>query len=441
MCAQPVTETEFSRLMDAVGPFGPAPRLAVAVSGGGDSMALCLLAHRWCRSRGGFVTALTVDHGLRADSAEDGRQVGRWLRGYGIHHRVLTSTEPRPASGLQAAARQARYALLETACRRAGLFHLLVAHTLDDQAETVLLRAASGSGPDGLAAMSPVTTTAAVAIVRPLLTVPRMQLRTTLQTFGQAWLEDPANASHLHTRVRLRGALAGLENAADVSPRLAVLAARLGKVRDVLHGAEVAAIAAICDLHPAGFAWLEAEGLSSLPPAMGRRVLARTIASVGGRRFPPARTSLIRCLEAVTHVQPRALTLGGCRLVPGARMLLVCRENRGLPAAAAAPTGEIWWDRRFLIHVGQTAPGPARHLARLGRDGWAAVRSARPSVRTDPIPDAARRTLPALWDDAGIFQVPHLAYKREDAARTGTEIVSVSFRPSLALSGVDLRLA
>ena len=152
-------ERDFENAMEAAGPFEPRPFLALAVSGGSDSMALALLAQRWARRRKGRCVALIVDHGLRAESAREARLVGRRLRALGLPHRILRWTGSKPASGIQAAARSARYDLLTGWCRRHGALHLLTAHQADDQAETVALRLAHRSGEAGLASMPLVAAT------------------------------------------------------------------------------------------------------------------------------------------------------------------------------------------------------------------------------------------------------------------------------------------
>ncbi|MBT6442573.1 MAG: tRNA lysidine(34) synthetase TilS, partial [Alphaproteobacteria bacterium] len=139
--------------MTPLGPFEPAAHLAVGVSGGSDSLALLLLADRWVRQRGGSVMALTVDHRLRPQSAAEAGLVRSWLAARDIEHRVLTWREPHSVGGVQAAARAARLRLLGDWCRRKGVLHLMLAHQLEDQAETLLERLSGGSGVDGLAGM------------------------------------------------------------------------------------------------------------------------------------------------------------------------------------------------------------------------------------------------------------------------------------------------
>ncbi|MEE8213792.1 MAG: tRNA lysidine(34) synthetase TilS, partial [Alphaproteobacteria bacterium] len=176
----PLSDDAFERMMDGLGPFEARPHVAVAVSGGADSLCLTVLANRWAERRGGDITALTVDHGLRPEAGEETRRLGLWLDALSIDHRVLPWTGPKPLTGVQAAARRARYDLMNSWCREAGVLHLLLAHTRDDQAETLLLRLTAGSGADGLAAMSAIRETPDVRLLRPFLEVPKTVLVATL---------------------------------------------------------------------------------------------------------------------------------------------------------------------------------------------------------------------------------------------------------------------
>src|SRR5437763_791231 len=193
MPAAPLTLGELSAALAAIGGFEAKPLIAVAVSGGPDSLALAILADRWAREHGGQLVALTVDHRLRRESADEVRTVGGWLAARGLAHHALVWTDPKPASGIQEAARAARYRLLAGWCREQGCLHLLTAHHREDQAETYLIRGRAGSGVDGLAGMSAVREMAGVRLVRPLLAVPKARLVARLAAERQAFLSDPSN--------------------------------------------------------------------------------------------------------------------------------------------------------------------------------------------------------------------------------------------------------
>src|SRR5262249_55753975 len=202
--AAPFTVAELAAALDAIGGLEKRPFISVAVSGGPDSLALTILADRWARERGGRLAALTVDHGLRPESAEEARTVGAWLSARGVAHDVLVWSNPKPATGIQEAAREARYRLLAEWCRAQGCLHLLTAHHREDQAETYLIRKRADSGVDGLAGMSAVREIAGLRLVRPLLRVPKARLVALLDEEGQSFLSDPSNRNPVFERARLR---------------------------------------------------------------------------------------------------------------------------------------------------------------------------------------------------------------------------------------------
>ncbi len=425
--------------MAPLGPFEAAPRLAVAVSGGGDSMALALLLHDWARRHGGALVALTVEHGLRPESAAEAAQVGRWLGRRGIEHHVLAWRGPRPTADVQAAARAARYRLLEGWCAAHGVLHLCLAHHREDQAETLLLRLGRGSGVDGLAAMAPVSELRGVRLLRPLLTVPRARLRAFLRAEDQPWIEDPGNRAAVFARARLRGLMPRLAAEGLTPTRLAATAARLGRARAALEGAATDALARGARLHPAGFVRLDADGLRGLPDEVGLRVLARVLATVGAQDHPPRHQRLLRLHAAlVGGGRPRARTLAGCLVVPGRASHLVCREPAAVAPPVAVAAGQAAeWDRRF---VGRIA-GPAHAsgwLGALGEDGWNEIVAAMPGLRASPIPHRARLALPALRDSGGVSAVPFLGYNRESGS--GPAVVRLAFRPPRPLGPAGFAL-
>ena len=200
----PLTLEELEGALDRIGGFEARPVVAVAVSGGPDSMALTLLADRWARGRGGRIVGLTVDHGLRPESAEEARTVAGWLAARGIAQATLCWQGAKPMSGIQAAAREARYRLLAGWCREQGVLHLVTAHQREDQAETHLIRLRAHSGGDGLAAMSAVRALPGCRLIRPLLAVPKARLLALLAAERQPFLSDPSNLSPVFERGRLR---------------------------------------------------------------------------------------------------------------------------------------------------------------------------------------------------------------------------------------------
>jgi tRNA(Ile)-lysidine synthase len=439
----PLEARSFAALMAGLEPFEPNPQVAVAVSGGADSLALCLLTHEWAQDRGGLAVALTVDHGLRPESGGEAHQVGAWLRVRGIPHHILAWRGPKPRSNVQAAARAARYELLTRWCRDHGILHLLLAHHLEDQAETFLLRLARGSGVDGLSAMAAVAEGPESRLLRPLLGVPKARLMATLRARGQPWLEDPSNLDLSHARVRIRRALPAFAREGLGARRLAATARAMGRARAALESATTDLLARAATVAPEGYAYLDAAALGDADTEVTLRALARTLMCIGGRSYPPRLERLERLHAALAAgALEKARTLGGCRIRREGTRLLVCRE-----AAAArerivvAPGAHVTWDGRFRLAVGggrgsaagRRGPGGAAiTLARLGRDGWAEVAAADPVVRRTAIPAPARAPLPALWDGRGVLAVPHLGYRRPGTA--ARLVHSVAFSPAIPLA-------
>ena len=420
--AAPLRAGEFARLMAPAGPFEPGPHLAVAVSGGPDSLALSLLAASWARRRKGRVTALTVEHRLRAESAAEARQAGRWLKTHGISHRILPWRGEKPASGVQAAAREARLSHLADWCVRHRVLHLLTAHQMEDQAATVLLRLSAGSGGDGLAAMPLVQDLrapdgAGIRLIRPLLAIPEARLKATLGNRGQAWIDDPSNRDRSYARTRLTVALDALGGEGMSVARLARAAHRAGSDRAALDSACGELLSRAAAPHPAGFVTLDWACWRAAPEAVSLRALIRLLTAVGGRPFGPRLKRVERLSESLRAAYPaRAVTLGGCRIIPRRGALLICREPGAAEAALTLKPGERrLWDNRYRVHVPRRAEfRGACTLGKLGSDGIAALRRtmADGGRALETIPAPARPALPAFRDLDGLLAVPHLRYAR-----------------------------
>ncbi len=266
----------------------PDERLAVAVSGGPDSAALLLLA---AAAFPGRVTALTVDHGLRADSPAEAAMVGRQCAAAGIHHVTLTWSGARPSANIQAAARAARYRLMADWCAGEGIGLLLTAHHADDQAETLLMRLARGSGVAGLAGIRRIRDLGrGVQLVRPLLGVRRAALGQIAAASGWAIVDDPANRNPRFGRSHARALLAATDWI-DV-PQVAAVAAHLAEAEAALAWTAERAWAGRAQTADGGVI-LDAKGL---PAEIRRRLVHRALAAV--QPGPPPRGADIERMMA-----------------------------------------------------------------------------------------------------------------------------------------------
>ena len=264
--------------------------LLLAVSGGSDSTALLVIAARWAKrlKRAPKLIAVTIDHGLRPQSRHEATAVKRLARRLGVPHRTLRWRGRKPKTGLQEAARLARYALLAQAAIRAGYEHILTAHTLDDQAETVLLRLARGSGLTGLAGMAhasplPINEETAIFLVRPLLRIPKTRLVATLKAAGVGHSEDPTNRDPRFTRARLRTLMPVLAREGLDARSLTRLAARMRRAEATVEFAVGAARAALAPgpWRERGPIVFEAVRFNDLPAEVALRLLGRAVAQTG----------------------------------------------------------------------------------------------------------------------------------------------------------------
>ena len=323
--------------------------LVLAVSGGSDSTALLVLAARWAqglrksRRRCPELLAVTVDHGLRPEAKHEAAAVKALARKLRIAHRTLQWRGTKPKTGLQEAARIARYRLLAEATTRAGYEHILTAHTLDDQAETVLFRLARGSGLTGLGGMAyaaavPVGSDSAIFVVRPLLSVPKARLLATLKAAGVAYSEDPSNEDPRFARPRLRALMPNLASEGLDAWGLARLAARMRRAEASVEFAVAAARAAVAPgpWREGGPIALPSMQFRDLPSEVGLRLLGRIIAHTGDEG-PVELGKLEELYQAVrTSRAPLRRTLAGALITLRDERLLVERAPARKTRRAAA---------------------------------------------------------------------------------------------------------
>ena len=378
----------------ALAQLAPGP-LGVAVSGGSDSTALlCLLAEA---AAGGphRLEAITIDHRLRPESAAEAEAVARLCAARGIPH-AIRAWDEGPAGNLQMSARAARQRLIAAWAAERGIAAIALGHTLDDQAETFLMRLARGSGVDGLAAMAPATRLGGLLWLRPLLDQRRAALRDWLTARDIPWTEDPSNADARFDRVRARAALAPLASLGLGPERLAATARAMARARRALEAAtaELARTAVAPGI--AGDATLDPARLRAAPDEIRLRLLAGTLAWVAGAVWRPRLASLAALDTAITSDTLRGgITLHGCVLRPHKGRIAIRRE----PARVAPPVASGPWDGRWEL---DGPPEPGLTLGALGRAGLDAC----PDWRATGIPRETLLTTPALWRGSQLVAAP-----------------------------------
>lgn len=380
----PVSAEVFARLDALAGEFGA---LGVALSGGGDSMALLHLVKAWAGER--RVLAATVDHGLRPESAAEAERAGQAAITLGIPHFILPWRDHGPGN-LMANAREARLRLLSAWAREHGLQAILLGHTLDDQAETVLMRLGRGAGVDGLSGMSESRFAQGVLWLRPMLSVSRDALRDWLEAREIGWIDDPSNDNEKYERVRLRKAMTTLGIAPE---QLAQTAENMVSARDALQ--YYAAQAVVQTRADRGSLILQCADFIDTPEEIRRRILAASLRWMTGAAYTPRRDKIAQALGAIAALA--RVTLEGVIVETRGDSLHFIRE----PAAAfrATAEGEIW-DARWQV----TGLAPDQQVRALGYDAlpdldWRGAGLAR---------DEAAAT-PAVWQGRDLVAAPVVA--------------------------------
>ena len=387
----------FALAMEGLAPDRPA-RLGLAVSGGGDSMALMHLAQRW---GGASLHVATVNHNLRPEAAQEAAFVAQTARDLGLSHDTLVWDGWDKRGNLQDAARQARRALLADWATRQGVQAVLLGHTQDDQAETFLMRLARGSGVDGLAAMAPVRDAAGVRWMRPLLEITRTDLREWMRANELAWVDDPGNDDSQYDRIKARQALDLLAPLGLTRARLSQTAARMTDARAVLNDAAVTAARSICRFEHGDIVF-DAPPLDALPSDTRHRLVARALCEVASNSYRPRLSALRAALAA-----PSA-TLHGCRITRNRREVRITREAHAV-RDLRAPLDSLWDGRwRICPPAGLDAPG-GFDIGPLGEAGLALC----PDRAGWRLPRLSLLASPAIWHGARLIAAPLAGFAPE----------------------------
>jgi tRNA(Ile)-lysidine synthase len=383
-------------------------KIAVAVSGGSDSMASVHLMARAAAHEGWTLHAVTVDHALRLESADEASQVAQVCGTLGVPHSVLTWAHGALKGNLMDAARQARYRLMADWALHNGISHIVLGHTADDQAETFLMGLARSAGLGGLIGMKAQfdhgELDREVRFVRPFLSVERADLRAYLRRQKLGWIDDPSNENTRYTRVKARKALAALKPLGVSVDALATVMANLREAQSVVLAATAAAEARICHTQ-AGEVVFDRELWRKEGREVQRRLLIAALRWISGAGYAPRGSGVARVIAAIDL--GRDTTLAGCRIRVSGASFQVVREL----SAAGAPCapGQIWdgrWQVEGPFKAGQEVRG-------LGADGlrqcagWKSTGHSRCSLLASP----------AVWDNNVLIAAPMAGFGMEFTAR------------------------
>ncbi|WP_424987726.1 tRNA lysidine(34) synthetase TilS [Microbulbifer sp. S227A] len=391
-----MSKTDADILAQVRSAFGNAPpaRLGVAVSGGGDSIALLHVLTQ-CFAPGSVeLFAVTVDHGLRPEAADEALRVRALCDDLMVPHTTLRWSGWDGVGNLQEHAREARYRLISDWARTRDVAVFAVGHTADDQAETMLMRLARSSGVDGLAAMPLNRTMFGITLVRPLLGVTRQELRRYLTQQGVVWAEDPSNDDTAYERVRTREALRLLAPLGITATVLSEVASNMEQAREALDWYSFLAARDLAEVD-GGNVVFDLRQFRALPGEIARRLLVRSVAWISGNLRGPRRAPVGLALDSIRA--GRSATLGGCTVLRHNNRVWVCREYNAIRAERCA--ADKLWDRRWQL-LGPDIPG--LELRALGQDGLGEC----PDWRSTGRPLAALVASPAVWQGERLIAAP-----------------------------------
>ncbi len=396
----PIGTEEFSLLMQGFAPF--PKKIALAVSGGPDSMALAFCIKRWS---GAECVAFIVDHGLREESADEAAEVKKRLTHMGIQTEILRWTHGAISSRLHVIAREARYRLLTDACRTFGAGDLFMAHQAEDQAETILMRFAKGTGIDGLAGIPACGMREAVRLIRPFLSVSKKRLIETCTAASIKTVTDPSNEKVKYARGRLRKIMPLLAAEGFTVERLTTLGIRAQEAKEALDHMTYVFLEKAAQTEMGGSVRMDREALRGLPRALALRAFGACLRYVHEKVYSPEYNSLSATLDAFVRGGDAARTLYGCIISPSEKHITILREptaaNEALPIS---PGQAVLWDGRWVVTArAGTTKGTIRAL---GNPPHERLDVLAPGLRKQIPQGRIRAGLPAIWEDDSLCAIP-----------------------------------
>ena len=387
-----------ARLDAALRQIAPGP-LGLAVSGGGDSMALLVASAKLSIECGWNLRVATVNHGLRPEALDEALMVARICADLGLSHQILTWSQKGPVTGnLMDQARRERYRLLADWASAQGIARVAIAHTADDQAETVLMGLARASGPDGLSGLRPTWVQNGVTFLRPLLGVTRADLRGFLKEEQMTWVEDPTNLDQDYERSRVRRALSDMGQIGLTVEALASVARTMAEVQESLRVMTRQAAGRVVR-ERAGALFFDPVALAREPAEVQRRLVLSAVQWISPQSDAPRAAALARFQAAVLAQRPA--TLAGVVTRPKGQLSCLMREPAAL--GPMVPIDQIWDGKWRVVPV----LGEAQHgRLTLGPLGYAGLAQLERAELVAQIPRDVLAISPAVWHDEKVIAAP-----------------------------------
>jgi len=386
---------KFSENMCVMAPKLSGHKIGLAVSGGGDSMALLYLMDEWASQNQQKLYVATVDHGLRKESASEAKIVETECKKLNIECKILKWNGWNKVGNLLDAARNARNELIGEWAGELRLNSVATGHTADDQAETFLLRLARGSGVDGLSGMAPFGYKKAMLWFRPILAYRRSDLRAFLSYKGIKWVDDPSNEDTRFERIKMRQAQNMLDNLGLTVDRLVETADKMATARSALELLTKRCAENVTSLTILGTVKLDVKAFSLLPLELRYRLIAHVLKWVSGSKYRPRFNSLIESSNRLSIGKDH--TLMGCHIISDGIFAEVCREVSKIESIKdfSKPFDNKWVLTNNISYDGLVI-GPLGEEGLLQCEGWRKLKFSRISLMGSP----------AIWKDNVLIAAP-----------------------------------
>lgn len=402
----------FTNLLSKLDIFESAPRVAVGVSGGPDSLALVFLLNKWVREKGGSLIALIVDHGLRPESCVEAHEVSIILQAQGISSVLLSWKGEKPSQRIQESARLARYKLLEAYCWEQGIFHLFIAHHKEDQAETFLARIGKKSGLTGLCAMNIVEERWFGCLIRPLLYISKEDLICFLKSEDIPFFIDPSNLKEQFERVRLRQYAATLQKVNITSEAIMGVIEKLQQANNDIE--ETVSIAYLESVFFSPFGWAEIllSSFLKFTKEVQYRLLEGILQTIGGREFSLRSSSLRELLDNIREGKSILKTLSHCLIRKRGHTLFIVREEVSLPNLPLTYINNVLWGGLYYIEKKkEQQKNLTWELRSLGRKGAELLQ--KKGFFSFKYSSYLTHSFPSLWEGSVLLSVPYLNFQRD----------------------------
>ena len=442
-------EKVFFKIMNSLGPYEKNPHLAVAVSGGCDSLCLAILAQKWANIRGGKITALIVDHGLRKNSRKECKETQNILKKRKIFsHCFKWKLSKIPKKGVQEKAREFRYNIFEDWCFKKNTMHLLVAHHFEDQKETFLIRLNNNSNIYGLACMPKILFKKKIRILRPLLDFKKKEIIEYLKEKKVNWIEDPTNVSSKYSRNRLRKILPKLEKKGLTDNKLKKILKRAQRERKKIENKSTIWLMKNVEIDTLGYASINFGSLKLLNKDYFMFIFSKILNMISGSFYAPKSKYVYNFYKKVKSNETMNHTnLGGCHIFIFKKKLYVCREifKRNRKQKINFQFNKIIWDNRFEIEHKKNKNfflkkelGKSVFIEQLQKNGWNEILLKNENLKKKiRIPNKIILSLPAIKNKKNdVLYVPHLKYYSNVKSKKEFSNMNFLFKPDMTLSNI-----